>query len=56
MDFKRAEEIVTDVFIKTWEKTAARWNYGEFANINNFLLNFYEFKVTTKVTKLTEVN
>lgn len=52
MEFKIAEEIIKEIFIKTWEKASGNWNYGEYADINNFLLNFYEFKVTKKVSKM----
>ena len=54
MEFKTAEEIIKEVFIQTWEKTASKWNYGEYSDINNFLLNFYEFKVIKKVVKLNK--
>jgi len=53
MEFKTAEIIIKEIFVKTWEKAANKWSYGEYSDINNFLLNFYEFKVIKKVTKVS---
>ena len=51
MEFKKAEQIIKEVFIKTWEKAAGKWSFGEYSDINNFLLHFYEYKISKQIEK-----
>ena len=51
MEFGEAEKIIKKCFIKVWKQTVTRWGQGERSDINDFLLAFYEHKITSKISK-----
>lgn len=51
MEFAQAEEIIKIEFIKKWELISNKWELGEYSNINDFLLKFYESQITKEIIK-----
>ena len=51
MEFGQAEEIIKIQFIKKWEQISGKWEIGEYSDINDFLLKFYESQITKEIKK-----